>query len=121
MFRGAVPRRLAHRGFQRTRLLCRRLGIEVPTRKALDALGDPFQPYRSVVAYYTWKVSADPDLFATSSVRAVRRRPPTAKIHKPQSAGTKSSIMMFVRGVERTTSERSRDGLQWKDNSRWQQ
>jgi DNA-3-methyladenine glycosylase II len=47
-------------------------GIEVPTPKALDGLGDLFRPYRSVVAYYTWKVSADPDLFATSPVRAVR-------------------------------------------------
>jgi 3-methyladenine DNA glycosylase/8-oxoguanine DNA glycosylase len=43
----------------------------VLTPKALDALGDPFRPYRSVVAYYTWKVSAAPDLFATSSARAV--------------------------------------------------
>ena len=25
------------------------------TPKALDALGDPFRPYRSVVAYCTWK------------------------------------------------------------------
>jgi DNA-3-methyladenine glycosylase II len=46
-------------------------GNRGPTPKALDALG-AFRPYRSVVAYYAWKVSADPDLFATSSVRAVR-------------------------------------------------
>ena len=44
----------------------------MPIPNALDALGDPFRPYRSIVAYDTWKASADPDLFATSSVRAVR-------------------------------------------------
>jgi 3-methyladenine DNA glycosylase/8-oxoguanine DNA glycosylase len=60
-----------HRGFQRTSRLCPAWGIAVPTPKALDALGDSLRPYRSVVAYYTWKVSADPDLFATSSVREV--------------------------------------------------
>ena len=60
--------------------------IEVPTPKALDALG-AFRPYGSVVAYYAWKVSADPDLSATSSVRAVRWRPPTAKIQQPHLQG----------------------------------
>jgi DNA-3-methyladenine glycosylase II len=64
----APPRRLAHRGFQRTRRLCPAWGIAVPTPKALDALGDPFRPYRSVVAYSTWKVSADPDLLATQGM-----------------------------------------------------
>jgi hypothetical protein len=68
----APPRRLAHRGFLRTRANYARQGIEGPTPRALDALGDPFRPYGSVVAYYASKVSADPDLFATSSVRAVR-------------------------------------------------
>ena len=46
-------------------------GIAVPAPRALDGLGNPLRPYRSVVACSTWKVSADPDLFATSSVRAV--------------------------------------------------
>jgi DNA-3-methyladenine glycosylase II len=27
-----------------------------PTPKALEALGDPFRPYRSVVAWYCWRV-----------------------------------------------------------------
>ncbi|MGX7682047.1 DNA-3-methyladenine glycosylase [Jatrophihabitans sp. DSM 45814] len=30
--------------------------IPVPTAKALEVLGDPFRPYRSVVAWYCWRV-----------------------------------------------------------------
>jgi DNA-3-methyladenine glycosylase II len=29
--------------------------IPMPTPKALDALGDPYRPYRSVVAWYCWR------------------------------------------------------------------
>ncbi len=30
-------------------------GIAMPTPKALDALGEPYRPYRSVVAWYCWR------------------------------------------------------------------
>jgi DNA-3-methyladenine glycosylase II len=30
-------------------------GIPMPTPKVLDALGDPYRPYRSVVAWYCWR------------------------------------------------------------------
>ncbi len=35
----------------------RAFGLDgLPTVRALDALGDPFRPYRSVVAWYCWRV-----------------------------------------------------------------
>ncbi len=30
-------------------------GIPMPTPKALDALGEPYRPYRSIVAWYCWR------------------------------------------------------------------
>jgi DNA-3-methyladenine glycosylase II len=32
---------------------------EIPTPKVLGVLGDPFQPYRSLVAWYCWRVVDD--------------------------------------------------------------
>jgi DNA-3-methyladenine glycosylase II len=32
-------------------------GIPMPTPKQLDALGEPYRPYRSVVAWYCWRAS----------------------------------------------------------------
>jgi DNA-3-methyladenine glycosylase II len=32
-------------------------GIPMPTAKQLDPLGDPFRPYRSVVAWYCWRAA----------------------------------------------------------------
>src|SRR5215469_3694086 len=32
-------------------------GIPTPTAKELDGLGDPYHPYRSVVAWYCWRAS----------------------------------------------------------------
>ena len=32
-------------------------GIPTPTAKELDALGEPYHPYRSVVAWYCWRAS----------------------------------------------------------------
>jgi DNA-3-methyladenine glycosylase II len=32
-------------------------GIPMPTPKQLDALGEPYHPYRSVVAWYCWRAS----------------------------------------------------------------
>ena len=33
-------------------------GIPTPTTKELERLGDPFQPYRSVVAWYCWQAAS---------------------------------------------------------------
>jgi DNA-3-methyladenine glycosylase II len=30
-------------------------GIPTPTPKQLEALGEPYHPYRSVVAWYCWR------------------------------------------------------------------
>ena len=32
-------------------------GIPTPTPKQLDPLGDPYRPYRSVVAWYCWRAA----------------------------------------------------------------
>jgi DNA-3-methyladenine glycosylase II len=32
-------------------------GVAMPTPKQLDALGEPYHPYRSVVAWYCWRAS----------------------------------------------------------------
>jgi hypothetical protein len=93
--------------------------IEMPAPKALEALGDHsgLPQRRRLLA---WKVSADPgsvrdQLGEGNQVTFVHSEDSTAAVR-----GTKSSIKVLVSCVERTTSERSRDGLQWKDNSRWQ-
>ena len=31
-------------------------GVEVPTPRAMESLGEPFRPYRSIVAWYCWRV-----------------------------------------------------------------
>jgi DNA-3-methyladenine glycosylase II len=32
-------------------------GIPTPTPKALDVLGEPYHPYRSIVAWYCWRAA----------------------------------------------------------------
>ena len=32
-------------------------GMPMPTPKQLEALGDPYRPYRSVVAWYCWRAA----------------------------------------------------------------
>jgi DNA-3-methyladenine glycosylase II len=43
-------------------------GITTPTPKQLDELGEPYHPYRSVVAWYCWRAT---QLYAGSSPSAV--------------------------------------------------
>jgi DNA-3-methyladenine glycosylase II len=43
-------------------------GIPTPTPKALDALGEPFHPYRSIVAWYCWRAT---QLYAGAVATAV--------------------------------------------------
>jgi len=38
--------------------------------KQLDALGEPYRPYRSVVAWYCWRAT---ELYGTSAASAVTR------------------------------------------------
>jgi DNA-3-methyladenine glycosylase II len=45
-------------------------GIPMPTPRQLEPLGDPFRPYRSVVAWYCWRAS---ELYGGSAASAVTR------------------------------------------------
>ena len=45
-------------------------GIPMPTARQLGPLGDPFQPYRSVVAWYCWRAS---ELYGGAAESAVTR------------------------------------------------
>jgi DNA-3-methyladenine glycosylase II len=44
--------------------------IPTPTAKELEPLGDPYRPYRSVVAWYCWRAT---ELYGTSAASAVTR------------------------------------------------
>jgi DNA-3-methyladenine glycosylase II len=50
-------------------------GIPTPTPKALEALGEPYHPYRSIVAWYCWRAN---QLYAGTVATAV-----TAKAGNP--------------------------------------
>jgi DNA-3-methyladenine glycosylase II len=43
-------------------------GIPTPTPKALDVLGEPYRPYRSIVAWYCWRAT---QLYAGAAATAV--------------------------------------------------
>jgi DNA-3-methyladenine glycosylase II len=45
-------------------------GIPTPTAKELQPLGDPFRPYRSVVAWYCWRAA---ELYAGAAQSALTR------------------------------------------------
>jgi DNA-3-methyladenine glycosylase II len=45
-------------------------GIPTPTAKELDPLGDPYRPYRSVLAYYCWRAA---ELYGGAAESAVTR------------------------------------------------
>jgi DNA-3-methyladenine glycosylase II len=45
-------------------------GIPTPTAKELEPLGDPYRPYRSVVAYYCWRAA---ELYGGAAESAVTR------------------------------------------------
>ena len=47
-------------------------GIPTPTIKELDALGEPYHPYRSVVAWYCWRAA---QLYGGSRASAVTAQP----------------------------------------------
>jgi DNA-3-methyladenine glycosylase II len=45
-------------------------GIPTPTAKQLDPLGDPFRPYRSVVAWYCWRAA---EIYGSAAESALTR------------------------------------------------
>jgi DNA-3-methyladenine glycosylase II len=45
-------------------------GIPTPTAKELDPLGEPFRPYRSVVAWYCWRAA---ELYGSAADSALTR------------------------------------------------
>jgi DNA-3-methyladenine glycosylase II len=45
-------------------------GIPTPTAKELEPLGDPYRPYRSVVAWYCWRAT---ELYGNAGASAVTR------------------------------------------------
>jgi DNA-3-methyladenine glycosylase II len=47
-------------------------GIPTPAPKVLDALGEPYHPYRSIVAWYCWRAA---QLYAGAAPSAVTARP----------------------------------------------
>ena len=46
------------------------LGHATPTPKQLEALGEPYHPYRTVVAWYCWRAT---ELYAGAGATAVTR------------------------------------------------
>src|SRR6185437_7516946 len=49
--------------------------IPTPTVKQLDALGEPYHPYRSIVAWYCWRAA---QLYAGTAATALTAQPPPA-------------------------------------------
>ena len=45
-------------------------GIPMPTPKQLEPLGDPYRPYRSVVAWYCWRAA---EMYGTAAASAMTR------------------------------------------------
>jgi len=45
-------------------------GIVMPTAKELEPLGEPYRPYRSVLAWYCWRAT---ELYGTSTASALTR------------------------------------------------
>jgi DNA-3-methyladenine glycosylase II len=50
--------------------------IPMPTPKELDALGEPFHPYRTIVAWYCWRAT---QLYAGATPTAVTAQPGTGR------------------------------------------
>ncbi len=53
-------------------------GIPTPAVRQLDALGEPYHPYRSIVAWYCWRAA---QLYAGTAATALTAQPP------PSAAG----------------------------------
>jgi DNA-3-methyladenine glycosylase II len=45
-------------------------GIAMPSAKELDPLGEPFRPYRSVLAWYCWRAA---ELYGSAAASALTR------------------------------------------------
>ena len=62
-------------------------GIPMPTPKALDALGDPYHPYRSIVAWYCWRAT---QLYAGAVATAVTAKAGTGGDSTPTKRRARS-------------------------------
>jgi DNA-3-methyladenine glycosylase II len=58
--------------------------IPTPTAKQLDLLGEPYHPYRSIVAWYCWRAA---QLYAGTKATAVTARPAGDKAAGVSAAG----------------------------------
>ena len=63
-------------------------GIPTPTPKQLDTLGEPYHPYRSIVAWYCWRAT---QLYAGAAPTAVTAQPAAAGSYPPQIPASLSS------------------------------
>jgi DNA-3-methyladenine glycosylase II len=50
-------------------------GVPSPTARELDALGEPYHPYRSIVAWYCWRAA---QLYAGTAATPLTAQPPAA-------------------------------------------
>ena len=50
-------------------------GVPTPTPKPLEAAGDAYRPYRTLVAWYCWAVAADPAFSEADSAAPEAREP----------------------------------------------
>ena len=76
-------------------------GIPMPTPKQLDALGEPYHPYRTVVAWYCWRATQLYAGAAASAVTARRRvtaQPPPPPPSRPPTNGPLSAPADHVPG-----------------------
>jgi DNA-3-methyladenine glycosylase II len=49
--------------------------VPTPTPKQLEALGEPYHPYRSIVAWYCWRAA---QMYAGTAATAVTAQPTAA-------------------------------------------
>ena len=59
-------------------------GIPTPTVKELDALGEPYHPYRSIAAWYCWRAA---QLYARTAATALTAQPSPAAKADPNPSG----------------------------------
>jgi DNA-3-methyladenine glycosylase II len=68
--------------------------IPTPTVKQLDLLGEPYHPYRSVVAWYCWRAA---QLYGGSRASAVTARPPAARKRVRQQGPLVGEYLVRIR------------------------
>jgi len=72
------------------------LGVPAPTPKQLDALGEPYHPYRSIVAWYCWRAT---QLYAVPSPprsppgRNLRPGPERVQVRLSERGGVRDDVL----------------------------